>query len=171
MRANSRIPDAEGVVRPGLALAVKSTQCPCPEFPSGTPCPRASSSQIARSRFCASPLPASSGLQSAFPTSHHRHTELLTTRLEVVLQHQEWLGHSKISTPWPYDKRKARPEDSPTFKVSNSHFARRVLCRLDQPQRLRHDWRVGINSKRPVVRTRCQGTINATHGSTMVKPR
>ena len=31
---------------------------------------------------------------------------------------QEWLGHSDISTTRLYDKRKTRPEDSPTFKVS-----------------------------------------------------
>ena len=30
---------------------------------------------------------------------------------------QEWLGHSSISTTRLYDKRKMRPEDSPTFKV------------------------------------------------------
>jgi len=31
---------------------------------------------------------------------------------------QEWLGHSNISTTRLYDKRKSRPEDSPTFKVA-----------------------------------------------------
>ena len=30
---------------------------------------------------------------------------------------QERLGHSNISTTRLYDKRKTRPEDSPTFKV------------------------------------------------------
>lgn len=30
---------------------------------------------------------------------------------------QEWLGHANISTTRLYDKRHARPEDSPTFKV------------------------------------------------------
>lgn len=30
---------------------------------------------------------------------------------------QEWLGHSNISTTRLYDRRKTRPEDSPTFKV------------------------------------------------------
>ena len=30
---------------------------------------------------------------------------------------QEWLGHSNISTTRLYDKRKTRPQDSPTFKV------------------------------------------------------
>jgi integrase/recombinase XerD len=31
---------------------------------------------------------------------------------------QDWLGHASISTTRLYDKRKSRPEDSPTFKVS-----------------------------------------------------
>ncbi len=30
---------------------------------------------------------------------------------------QEWLGHANVSTTRMYDKRKNRPEDSPTFKV------------------------------------------------------
>ncbi len=30
---------------------------------------------------------------------------------------QEWLGHADISTTRLYDRRKSRPEDSPTFKV------------------------------------------------------
>lgn len=35
-----------------------------------------------------------------------------------IAEVQEWLGHSSISTTRLYDKRKMRPEDSPTFKVS-----------------------------------------------------
>ena len=31
---------------------------------------------------------------------------------------QEWLGHASIATTKIYDRRKIRPEDSPTFKVS-----------------------------------------------------
>jgi site-specific recombinase XerD len=31
---------------------------------------------------------------------------------------QEWLGHANISTTRLYDRRKQRPEDSPTFKVA-----------------------------------------------------
>jgi site-specific recombinase XerC len=31
---------------------------------------------------------------------------------------QEWLGHANISTTRIYDRRKSRPEDSPTFKVA-----------------------------------------------------
>jgi integrase/recombinase XerD len=30
---------------------------------------------------------------------------------------QEWLGHANVSTTRLYDKRRSRPEDSPTFKV------------------------------------------------------
>jgi integrase/recombinase XerD len=30
---------------------------------------------------------------------------------------QDWLGHANISTTRLYDRRKHRPEDSPTFKV------------------------------------------------------
>lgn len=31
---------------------------------------------------------------------------------------QEWLGHANISTTRLYDRRRSRPEDSPTFKVT-----------------------------------------------------
>ena len=31
---------------------------------------------------------------------------------------QEWLGHTNIATTRIYDRRKMKPEDSPTFKVS-----------------------------------------------------
>ena len=31
---------------------------------------------------------------------------------------QGWLGHANISTTWLYDRRRSRPEESPTFKVS-----------------------------------------------------
>ena len=34
-----------------------------------------------------------------------------------IAEVQEWLGHSSISTTRLYDKRKMRPEDSPTFRV------------------------------------------------------
>ena len=31
---------------------------------------------------------------------------------------QEWLGHANISTTRVYDRRRSRPEDSPTFRVA-----------------------------------------------------
>ena len=31
---------------------------------------------------------------------------------------QEWLGHANIATTWLYERRRTRPEDSPTFKVA-----------------------------------------------------
>jgi integrase len=38
-----------------------------------------------------------------------------TSALEKV---QEWLGHASISTTRLYDRRKTKPDESPTFKVS-----------------------------------------------------
>ena len=50
---------------------------------------------------------------------------LRTTAATNALEHeadiakvQEWLGHANIATTRLYDRRKQRPEDSPTFKVS-----------------------------------------------------
>ena len=50
---------------------------------------------------------------------------LRATAATNALEHQadiafvrDWLGHSNISTTTLYDKRRSRPEDSPTFKVS-----------------------------------------------------
>ncbi|MFC6951171.1 tyrosine-type recombinase/integrase [Paraburkholderia dipogonis] len=31
---------------------------------------------------------------------------------------QEWLGHANIATTRIYDRRRSRPEDSPTFRVA-----------------------------------------------------
>ena len=49
---------------------------------------------------------------------------LRTTAATNALEHkadiafvQQWLGHASIATTQLYDKRKLRPEDSPTFKV------------------------------------------------------
>ena len=43
-------------------------------------------------------------------------TNALDNKSEIA-KVQEWLGHANISTTRLYDRRKSRPEDSPTFKV------------------------------------------------------
>ena len=35
-----------------------------------------------------------------------------------IAKEQEWLGQASVATTRLYDKRKSRPEDSPTFKVA-----------------------------------------------------
>lgn len=35
-----------------------------------------------------------------------------------IAKEQEWLGHANIATTRLYDRRRTKPEDSPTFKVS-----------------------------------------------------
>jgi len=44
-------------------------------------------------------------------------TNALDHKAEIA-KVQEWLGHANISTTRLYDRRKSRPEDSPTFKVA-----------------------------------------------------
>jgi integrase/recombinase XerD len=44
-------------------------------------------------------------------------TNALDHKAEIA-KVQEWLGHANISTTRLYDRRKSRPEDSPTFKVT-----------------------------------------------------
>jgi site-specific recombinase XerD len=43
-------------------------------------------------------------------------TNALDHRADIA-KVQEWLGHANISMTRLYDRRKHRPEDSPTFKV------------------------------------------------------
>ena len=63
-------------------------------------------------------------LEAGVPLSAMRPHALRATAATNALEHgadiaevQEWLGHSSISTTRLYDKRKSRPEDSPTLKV------------------------------------------------------
>jgi len=53
-------------------------------------------------------------LASSFPP---RATNALDQQAEIA-KVQEWLGHAHIATTRLYDRRKTRPEDSPTFKVA-----------------------------------------------------
>ncbi len=60
--------------------------------------------------------------QLSLPTGVHIYRATAATN---ALEHeadiakvQEWLGHANIATTRLYDRRKSRPEDSPTFKVS-----------------------------------------------------
>lgn len=34
-----------------------------------------------------------------------------------IAEVQEWLGHARVSTTRLHDRRKSKPEDSPTFRV------------------------------------------------------
>jgi integrase/recombinase XerD len=43
-------------------------------------------------------------------------TNALTNEADIA-KVQEWLGHLNVSTTRLYDRRKTRPEDSPTFRV------------------------------------------------------
>jgi integrase/recombinase XerD len=36
-----------------------------------------------------------------------------------IVKVQEWLEHANVSTTRIYDKRRSRPEESPTFKVEH----------------------------------------------------
>jgi site-specific recombinase XerD len=63
-------------------------------------------------------------LEAGIPLESIRPHALRATAATNALEHgadiakvQEWLGHTNISTTRLYDKRKSRPEDSPTFKV------------------------------------------------------
>jgi site-specific recombinase XerD len=43
-------------------------------------------------------------------------TNALDNKADIA-KAQEWLGHANVSTTRLYDRRKTRPEDSPTFRV------------------------------------------------------
>lgn len=61
------------------------------------------------------------GISAARVAPHALRATAATNALENeadIAKVQEWLGHANISTTRIYDRRKLRPEDSPTFKVS-----------------------------------------------------
>jgi len=49
----------------------------------------------------------------AFPKGNHRHQSL--ERKADIAHLQNWLGHASISTSRHYDRRRSRPEESPTL--------------------------------------------------------
>ena len=60
------------------------------------------------------PTPASSRTLIALEFQQLAQVE----RVADIAEIQEWLGHADISTTRMYDRRRRRPEDSPTFKMS-----------------------------------------------------
>jgi site-specific recombinase XerD len=61
------------------------------------------------------------GIDASAISVHGLRATAATNALEHeadIAKVQEWLGHASISTTRLYDRRKMRPEDSPTFKVS-----------------------------------------------------
>jgi site-specific recombinase XerD len=61
------------------------------------------------------------GVEPSTVSVHGLRATAATNALEHeadIAKVQEWLGHANISTTRLYDRRKMRPEDSPTFKVS-----------------------------------------------------
>ena len=61
------------------------------------------------------------GVEPSSVSVHGLRATAATNALEHeadIAKVQEWLGHANISTTRLYDRRRMRPEDSPTFKVS-----------------------------------------------------
>lgn len=61
------------------------------------------------------------GVECSAVSVHGLRATAATNALEHeadIAKVQEWLGHANIATTRLYDRRKMRPEDSPTFKVS-----------------------------------------------------
>lgn len=60
------------------------------------------------------------GIQAQGFAPHALRTTAATNALDNeadIAKVQEWLGHASISTTRVYDRRRSRPEDSPTFRV------------------------------------------------------
>ena len=60
-------------------------------------------------------------IDAALINRHTLHATAATNALDHeadIAKVQEWLGHANIATTRLYDRRRMRPEDSPTFKVA-----------------------------------------------------
>lgn len=61
------------------------------------------------------------GLDASVISNHSMRATAATNALSHeadIAKVQEWLGHSNVSTTKLYDRRKSKPEDSPTFRVN-----------------------------------------------------
>ena len=61
------------------------------------------------------------GLDANVVSNHAMRATAATNALSHeadIAKVQEWLGHSNVSTTKLYDRRKSKPEDSPTFRVN-----------------------------------------------------
>jgi len=61
------------------------------------------------------------GLEARMVSNHAMRATAATNALSHeadIAKVQEWLGHANVSTTRLYDRRKSKPEDSPTFRVS-----------------------------------------------------
>jgi len=69
----------------------------------------------------ASPTGGCVARKSSWKCAHTLRATATTNALDhdaAIAKVQEWLGHANIATTRTYDRRKMKPEDSPTFKVS-----------------------------------------------------
>ena len=85
--------------------------------------PRRRSRPSARSRFRLPQHRQEDGLETGISTEVNGLTPCATAATKAlsheadITKVQEWLGHVNVSTTRLYDRRKVRPEDSPTFRV------------------------------------------------------
>jgi integrase len=59
---------------------------------------------------------------------------------------QEWLGHANVSITRLYDRRKVRPEDSPTFRVKVLILRKRVTNSISRDRSIAQNGFGGTNS-------------------------